>query len=272
MSATRRRAAVLGHPIAHSLSPALHRAAYRALGLDWRYDAIDVTQEALASFLDGLGKEWVGLSLTMPLKEAVLPLLTSVTSEATQLGAVNTVTFPAPGQRNGSNTDVPGLLAALIAVGAEVGGDATVLGGGATARSTLGALASLGVGRVTSVVRRPAAGEQLSRLGASLGVDVVHIGFDNAAPALAAPLVVSTIPAHGADPLARLVPTTARLLVDVVYHPWPTALASAWQLRGGTVVGGLELLVQQAVRQVRLMTGQDVPVAVLREAAERAVG
>lgn len=272
MTGGHRRAAVLGHPIAHSLSPVLHRAAYRALGLDWRYDAVDVTPDRLADFLAGLGQEWVGLSLTMPLKEAVLPLLTTVSPEADRLASVNTVLLGEAGERHGANTDVPGLVAVLAAAGAEPEQEATVLGGGATARSTLAALAGHGASRVTAVVRRPAVGEQLTRLGAGLGIEVVSIGFDQADRALRAPLVVSTVPPRGADPLAGAVPDSPGLLVDVVYDPWPTALAAAWRGAGGVAVGGLELLVHQAVEQVRLMTGQEVPASVLRAAGEQAAG
>ncbi len=138
-----RRAAVLGSPIAHSLSPVLHRAGYLDLGLEWRYDAIEVTQESLAAFVAGCGPEWAGLSLTMPLKRAVLPLLDTRAALVDVVGAANTVVFGAGGERAGHNTDVAGIVAALRGIDAAAG-PALVLGGGATAASALAALAELG--------------------------------------------------------------------------------------------------------------------------------
>ncbi|MGB8652666.1 MAG: shikimate dehydrogenase, partial [Mycobacteriales bacterium] len=137
------RAAVLGSPIGHSLSPVLHRAAYAALGLqDWTYDAIEVLPEGLASFLDGLGPEWAGLSLTMPLKQAVLPLLTSASELVGITGAANTVVLR-DGERVGHNTDVEGMVAALREAGVASCDRAAVIGAGATAASALAALHEL---------------------------------------------------------------------------------------------------------------------------------
>lgn len=266
-----RHAAVLGHPVAHSLSPVLHRAAYRHLGLHWTYDAVDVNSDDLAGFLGGLDAAWVGLSLTMPLKEAVLPLLTGVDAEAAALTSVNTVLLGPGEQRRGFNTDVAGLQGALADGDAPTGTAAAVLGGGATARSALAALARHGAADVTVCVRRPEAGEQLTRLGRALGVSVRSAPFTRAAEALAAPLVVSTVPADAARSLGEALPLRPGLLVDVVYHPWPTGLAQAWVGHGGRVVGGLAMLVHQAVEQVRLMTGREVPVDLLRGAGEEAL-
>ena len=133
--AATRRAAVLGSPIRHSLSPALHRAAYRGLGLDWSYDAIEVDEPGLSAFLAGLGPEWAGLSLTMPLKEAVIPLLSEVDPEARSLRSVNTVLPGSQGWR-GTNTDVYGITQSLLEKGLDATPrSATILGAGATARS-----------------------------------------------------------------------------------------------------------------------------------------
>ena len=276
MTAPLRHAAVLGHPVVHSLSPALHRAAYRQLGLDWDYQAVDVEPAGLSGFLDSLDSSWVGLSLTMPLKEKVLPLLTSVDAEAELLASVNTVLLgPGPTgvpSRHGANTDVTGLVALLVGASVPVGTEVTVLGGGATARSTLGALARRGAGPVTVCVRRAASGDALVRLGLTLGLDVRWRAFDDAAAPLGAPLVVATVPAGASDSLVSRVPhSAAGVLVDVLYQPWPTPLAAAWAAAGGVVVGGLELLVHQAAEQVRLMTGRDVPVGLLRQAGAEAL-
>lgn len=268
-----RRAAVLGSPITHSLSPALHRAAYSWLGLDWTYDAVDVPAAQLAEFVTGLGPEWVGLSLTMPLKEAVLPLLTDVEPAAALTRAVNTVLLDPGQQRRGYNTDIDGLVDVLSAHGVGCGVRAVVLGGGATARSTLAALARLGVAEVSVAVRRPSVAVELVPLAEDVGLPVVVRDWNDAATLLntagrAGDAVVSTVPRGAADGLAASVPALAAgaVLVDVLYDPWPTPLGAAWRAAGGTAVGGRELLVGQAVEQVRLMTGRSVPVEVLRAA------
>jgi shikimate dehydrogenase len=268
------RAAVLGSPIAHSLSPALHRAAYALLGLDWTYDAVECTAERLAPFLAGLGPEWAGLSLTMPLKAAVLPLLDSAEPTVRRAGAANTVVLRG-GRREGANTDVPGMVAALAERG--VAADAAVvLGAGATARSALVSLAQAGTTRVEVAARRPAAAGDLLRVAVAEGLLVEVVPWAAAAELLAAPLVVSTVPAGAADALAAAVPTRPGALLDVVYAPWPTPLAAAWSSSAGTVVGGLDLLVHQAALQVPLVTGSTTPadelVPVLRAAALAAVG
>ena len=222
-----RRAAVLGHPIGHSLSPVLHRAAYASLGLDWSYDAVDVTAEGLADFVGSCGPEWVGLSLTMPLKHAVLPLLDGVDETVTLVGAANTLVWR-DGGRFGANTDVDGLVAALAERGAGPGTveRATVLGSGATAAAALAALSRMGVRQVLLVARRPEAADALRELADRVGLTLDVVGWADAD--LDVPLVVSTVPAGVADALAGSVPTSAAVLFDVVYAPWPTPLAAAW--------------------------------------------
>lgn len=262
---TRRRAAVLGHPIEHSLSPALHRAAYDALGLDWEYTTVDVDEAGLAGFVEGLGPEWVGLSLTMPLKRAVLPLLRSLDDVVGLVGAANTVLLDAPGRR-GANTDVPGIVAALAEAGLTRADEATVLGGGATACSAIAALADIGVAQVQAFLRTPAAADDLRSVAERLQLDLTVAPWADAQQGLVSGLVVSTVPAGATDELRHAVPPLPGTLLDVVYDPWPTALAAQWTVRGGTVVSGHDLLVHQAVLQVELMTGRPVPLAVLRRA------
>ena len=262
--ASHRRAAVLGHPVDHSLSPVLHLAAYQALGLDWSYERVDVTPEDLPAFLDSLDESWAGLSLTMPLKRDVLPLLDEFDPVAAATGAVNTVLL-GDGVRRGTNTDVPGLVTSLDEHGA-AHGDAVVLGAGATARSAVAALASRGSALVTAYVRRPEAADDLSRTATDVGVSLVVRPWADAGEGLGADVVVSTVPRGVADGLAEAVPAHPGTLLDVVYDPWPTTLARAWAAGGGEVASGLDLLLHQAVRQVRLMTGLDAPVEVLRAA------
>lgn len=264
-----RRAAVLGSPIAHSLSPVLHRAAYRELGLaDWSYDRFEVDEESLTGFLDGLGPEWAGLSLTMPLKRAVIPLLDGVTETAASVEAVNTVVFARDGRRTGDNTDIPGMVAALRERGIEQVDSAAILGAGATASSALAALARICTGEVVAYVRSAERAAEMRQWGERLGVEVRTADWADAAEALRAPLVIATTPAGTTDALAGAVPERPATLFDVLYDPWPTDLAARWSAYGGAVVGGLDLLVHQAVLQVEQMTGRaPAPLDVMRKAA-----
>lgn len=271
-----RRAAVLGHPVAHSLSPTLHRAAYAALGLStWAYDALDTTEEQLPAFLGSLGPEWVGLSLTMPLKQTVLPLLDHIEPLAEVVGAVNTVLVQQVGQGRpvltGANTDVHGIVAALeeglgTVAGATPHRTAAVLGAGATAASTLAALAQLGCTSPVVYVRSMARIGPLMRAAHRMGVEPRYTSLENAADEITrADLVISTLPPHGADPLAAQLDgrTPHGVLLDVAYDPRPTALSAAWRRGGGTAVGGERMLLHQAVEQVRLTTGLPGPLAAM---------
>lgn len=268
-----RRAAVLGTPIAHSLSPVLHHAAYQEMGLaDWSYDRFEVDEDALPGFLDGLGPEWAGLSLTMPLKRAVMPLLDRVSETAASVEAVNTVVFTEDGERHGDNTDIPGMIAALRERGIEQVGSAAVLGAGATASSALAALARICTGEVVAYVRSAARAAEMRQWGERLGVDVRTADWADAHRALHAPLVIATTPAGTTDALSHAVPERPATLFDVLYDPWPTALAARWSAYGGAVVGGLDLLVHQAVLQVEQMTGRSpAPVTAMRKAGEHAL-
>ncbi|GGR80169.1 shikimate 5-dehydrogenase [Streptomyces humidus] len=268
-----RRAAVLGSPIAHSLSPALHRAAYEALELTgWTYDRFDVGEEALPAFLDGLGAEWTGLSLTMPLKRAVIPLLDEISETAASVEAVNTLVFAEDGRRLGDNTDIPGMVAALRERGIDQVDSAAILGAGATASSALAALTRVCTGRIVAYVRTEARAAEMREWGERLDVEVLIADWSDAADALSFPLVVATTPAGATDALAASVPERPATLFDVLYDPWPTELAARWSMGGGAVVSGLDLLVHQAVLQVEQMTGRaPAPVEAMRRAGERAL-
>ncbi|MFJ2515362.1 shikimate dehydrogenase [Streptomyces griseoviridis] len=268
-----RRAAVLGSPIAHSLSPVLHRAAYDELGLtDWSYDLFDVDEAALPGFVEGLGPEWAGLSLTMPLKRAVIPLLDTVSETAASVEAVNTLVLTDDGRRVGDNTDIPGMVAALRERGIEQVDSAAILGAGATASSALAALARICAGEVVAYVRSADRAAEMRQWGERLDVEVRTADWADAADALHAPLVVATTPAGATDALAAAVPERPATLFDVLYEPWPTALAARWSAYGGAVVSGLDLLVHQAVLQVEQMTGRSpAPVEAIRKAGEHAL-
>ncbi|MDF3299703.1 shikimate dehydrogenase [Streptomyces tropicalis] len=268
-----RRAAVLGSPIAHSLSPVLHRAAYRELGLtNWSYDRFEVDEAGLPGFLDGLGPEWAGLSLTMPLKRAVIPLLDGISDTAASVEAVNTVVCTEDGRRLGDNTDIPGMVAALREHGIGQVDSAAILGAGATASSALAALARICTGEVVAYVRSEARAAEMRQWGERLDVGVRIADWADAARALRAPLVVATTPAGTTDALAASVPERPAALFDVLYDPWPTTLAARWSMAGGAVVSGLDLLVHQAVLQVERMTGRaPAPLDVMRRAGEKAL-
>ncbi|NUP18767.1 MAG: shikimate dehydrogenase [Streptomyces sp.] len=268
-----RRAAVLGKPIAHSLSPVLHRTAYEELGLvNWSYDRFEIDEDALPGFLAELGAEWAGLSLTMPLKRAVIPLLDEISETAASVEAVNTVVFTEDGRRVGDNTDIPGMVAALRERGIEQVDSAAILGAGATASSALAALARICTGEVVAYVRSEARAAEMRQWGERLDVEVRTADWADAHRALHAPLVIATTPAGTTDALASAVPERPATLFDVLYDPWPTALAARWSMYGGAVVSGLDLLVHQAVLQVEQMTGRvPAPLDAMRKAGERAL-
>ncbi|MFJ6726911.1 shikimate dehydrogenase [Streptomyces sp. NPDC091281] len=268
-----RRAAVLGSPVGHSLSPVLHRAAYQSLGLTgWTYDRFEVDEAALPDFVAGMGPEWAGLSLTMPLKRAVIPLLDEISDTAASVEAVNTLVLTEDGRRTGDNTDIPGMVAALREHGVERVATAAVLGAGATASSALAALARVCEGEVAVYVRSSARADEMREWGRRLDVDVRVEDWADAAEALRFPLVVATTPAGTTDALAAAVPERPATLFDVLYDPWPTALAARWSMSGGAVVSGLDLLVHQAVLQVERMTGcSAAPLGAMRKAGEHAL-
>jgi shikimate dehydrogenase len=274
---SRQGAAVLGSPIGHSLSPALHNAAYEVLGLTaWHYRAIECTETELEATLHALDAEGLaGVSLTMPLKRAVMGLLTYGGDSAITVGAANTVLFSdSEGQWLGTNTDVPGMVAALrrqLAEAAEPSA-AAVLGSGATAASALAALAALSITDVDVFARRSDAAAELIPLAESVGLRLTVRRWEDVGDAAAAPVVVSTVPADATGGAAASVVATPGVLFDVIYSPWPTPLAHAWAAAGGTVIGGVELLVEQAALQVELMTGLSAPVEAMRAAGYTAVG
>ncbi|MFK4070049.1 shikimate dehydrogenase [Streptomyces sp. NPDC029674] len=273
MSAQKRRAAVLGSPISHSLSPVLHSAAYDELGLgDWTYERFEIDEAALPEFVGKLGPEWAGLSLTMPLKRAIMPLLDDISETAASVEAVNTVVFGPDGRRTGDNTDIPGMVAALREHGIEQVESAAILGAGATASSALAALARICTGEVVVYVRSDTRAAEMRQWGERLDVEVRTEAWEDAREALTAPLVIATTPAGTTDPLAGLVPERPATLFDVLYDPWPTDLAARWSAYGGAVVSGLDLLVHQAVLQVEQMTGRaPAPLGAMRKAGERAL-
>lgn len=266
-----RRAAVLGHPISHSLSPVLHRAAYRALGLDWGYEAIDVTEAQLPGFLAGLDDSWAGLSLTMPLKQSVLPHLAVTSPTVAATGSANTVLVTSAGLE-GHNTDVFGIVKAVqLSPGFDAPGTVAIIGSGATAASALVAAGELSAHKVTVCARRPEAVAELVGRGRAAGVPAVGASWTEVEAVFRSDVVVCTLPGDAGAGLAGDVPSMPGLLLDVTYDPWPTTLAAAWIANGGNVVPGHQMLLWQAVRQVLLMTGRDAPVPAMAAALDAAI-
>ncbi len=262
------KCAVLGDPIAHSLSPALHLAGYVALGLDWSYDAVQVPAGSLGAHLQSLDDEWRGLSLTMPLKREAMSLADRLSDRATLVGAANTLVL-VDGQVHADNTDLPGVLAALRERWDGSLTAATILGAGATAASTGLALCEAGAAEVTLLVRSPErAAETVAAIERHPSGPSVRVGSLAADPP-AGEVLVSTIPAEAQSPdlVARCGATP--VVFEVLYDPWPTPLAASAGAR--VLVSGLDLLVHQAAYQFEIFTGSPAPLAEMRAAGESAL-
>jgi shikimate dehydrogenase len=250
---------VLGSPIAHSRSPQLHLAAYRALGLDdWTYDRIECTADQLPVLVAGFGPEWVGVSVTMPGKFAALRFADERTERAELVGSANTLVRTAAGWR-ADNTDIDGVTGAL----GPVAGRAAVLGSGGTAPAVVVGLAELGVQDISVVARNRDKAAPLLALGPRLGVEIRWIELGTTL--VDVDVVVNTIPADVAAGYADTVATTP-LLLDAIYDPWPTPLAAAVEAAGGRVISGLQMLLHQAFAQVEQFTGLPAPAEAMRAA------
>ena len=260
----RHRAAVLGSPIAHSLSPALHRAAYEALGLDFTYDAIEMTPQGMPEFLTSLDDTWIGLSLTMPLKESVQPLLAEIDELALRTSSVNTVYRRDAGWA-GSNTDVFGISTALREVLTSEPRSARILGAGATARSAVAAMSDLGVQSLLICARRATQAQEIAQLAESFGIRAAVSDLEPVS--VLEDLLISVLPGDVAAPWAAISISSSATLLDASYHPWPSALAAVWP--NERVASGRDMLLWQATQQVTLMTGLAAPVDAMRAAIAR---
>ena len=267
---------MLGKPVAHSLSPVIHNAGYRAVGLGaWSYTAHECSESELPGFVAGLDERWAGLSLTMPLKETGRGVADEVAPVAAAIGAANTLIRRPAGGWRAENTDAPGMVDALRGVGIAAVERMAILGAGGTARAALAAAADLGAGWVTVYARRAEAIAELSEVADALGLELTGADWADAAGATAADVVVSTVPTGVADPLAESGDLRWRpdgVLFDALYRPWPTPLASTALAQGVPVVSGLDLLLAQAVRQFELFTGVvPAPVDAMRRALAAAM-
>lgn len=274
-------AGVVGSPVGHSLSPVLHRGAYEALDLPWRYDAFEVPDGELPGFVETFPPAWRGLSVTMPHKKAALALADVREPLAETVGAANTLLPQGTGPGRlivAANTDVYGIVASIREVrGSQAATPRTgvVLGAGGTAAAGLAALAELGITDPIVCVRSSARAADLLQAAHRMGIEVTLRRFDHGARFIAdADIVLQTAPAGAADEIAQELPALARpgalrpdqVLLEAIYAPWPTALAAAWQRCGGGVAAGWLLLLHQAAEQVRLMTGRPAPLQAMRAA------
>lgn len=282
------RCAVLGKPIAHSLSPVLHMAAYHALGLEgWRYGRHEIGEDDLDGFLHGLDSSWRGLSLTMPLKKTIQPYGTPADYWADQLRVANTAVFDwsRPGRREGLphidlyNTDVPGIIYAIQhacemyrrAEFLDHIATAAIIGNGNTAESALSAICAMFGNsdashcNVTVLARHPGRNRDIAGIVETQGdgaISYAEAYLEQSSSVLPdSDIVVSTIPGHAADIIADTIMNDDAfiprgVLLDVVYEPRPSALINAWRAKGGVAIGGEEMLLYQAILQVKLMTGQ----------------
>lgn len=278
-----RRAAVCGKPIKHSLSPVVHTAGYAAAGLfGWTYSAIECAETELPALVAGLGPDWAGLSLTMPLKEVALAVAGSASPVAIAIGAANTLVHRPDGSWYADNTDVSGMTRVLTDAGlgrppgqpphqagqpshqaghpahqaGQPAPSVAVLGGGGTARAALAAAANLGATEVTVVARRPEVIDELAPVATALGLRLTGLPWAQAPDAFDADAVISTVPKGAADPLATAVTwRRGTVLFDAIYDPWPTPLATAAAAHGIRVVSGLDLLLAQALSQFEQFTG-----------------
>lgn len=270
-------AAVIGSPIEHSLSPVIHRAAWAQLGVDgWEYRRLEQDADSLPRFIGGLGGDCAGLSVTMPCKQAVMPLLDVIDPLASAVGAVNTV-VPSSGVLAGFNTDVTGIASAIRRACSQADRalptSAVVLGARATASSALAALGELGIVTSTVAARRFGGPGSVVAASSRLGVSIDQVLWSDRDAVLravsGADLVISTLPAGVADPLAEhMTVREGQILLDVVYSPRETALRSAFERNGGIVAEGTDMLIFQAAAQVQLMTGRAPKTDVMRGALE----
>lgn len=273
-----RRAAVLGSPVDHSLSPVLHNAAFAALGLtDWTYERIDCDEARLPGLVASMGPEWAGLSVTMPGKHAALTFAATATPRAVAVDAANTLIHRPDGSWHADCTDIDGVTGALVSAGGYArhpGATALVLGAGGTARAALAALVDLGVESATLVVRDPARAASAVTCADRLALPVAVQAWsttDFAALASSSAVVINTAPAAAAAPLAAEL-AKAPCLLDVIYHPWPTPVAEAVMAAGGTLATGLDMLLHQAFAQVEHFTGLPAPRPEMRDALHAATG
>ena len=250
------KAAVLGSPISHSLSPLLHTIAYTELGLESEYTRIEVKTGELGDFLKNCGDTWSGFSLTMPLKEEVLEFSDEISPLAARIRSANTLVQNPFSVWSASTTDVSGITHALAAHGKDASGDVLIIGGGATARAAVAACDGVAT-RISVMVRSQSKVGEISNCVEFSDLDFLEWGDTNIFET--ADLVISTTPEFATDSLVQNFPSNPTgVFFDVLYKPWPTLALETWSGFGGQVVDGLDLLIHQAIDQVEIFSGAKV--------------
>lgn len=263
---------VVGHPIAHSKSPDLHRAAYASLGLDFHYDRVDVEQGGLAEFIGGYRPGLSGLSVTMPLKREALAFAHEIDFLARGTDAVNTLVISrdpagAIDQVSGYNTDVYGIVQSLRDADVGIVRRSAIIGAGATASSALAALAELGAEHVDVFARNVDKAQSLVSVSETFGTTMSIHPLDALAHVDAVDVAISTLPGTESLSLAPLQRAPGAVLLDVAYDPWPSARGVEWDVAGGSTVSGLRMLAHQAVHQVRLFVQGNAEAPLVNEEA-----
>lgn len=274
ISGRTRVAAVIGHPIEHSLSPTIHNAGFESLGVDWAYVALDVDVDRLPSVLQLCRSgALAGLSVTMPLKTATFDSLESVSPSATVLRSVNTVSCDDAGRLRGHSTDGDGLVDSLLEEGIDLRGRAVmVLGWGGAARSVVDALRRHDVDRVSVANRSGVPEGELERIfGTARSVEWASRHLEVAEHDVVINCTSLGMGSAGTSPIdADAIPSSV-VVVDLVYHPHETPLMKAAAASGCRVVGGLGMLVHQAARQQEIWLGVRPETSGMRDAALRAL-
>ncbi|MFY7841241.1 MAG: shikimate dehydrogenase [Actinomycetes bacterium] len=258
-------AAVAGSPIEHSLSPAIHKAGYAALKMDWDYKKFELDASSFPDFIKNRDPNLVGMSLTMPLKEVAIEVADVVTELAKKVNSANTLLFK-DGKIFAGNTDIYGIVTALQTNKQLDISNPSIIGSGATARSAVAALHQLGAQKVILCARNEQSLTDLKNVAQDFGLEVSEVQWSQIHKALAATTVISSLPSGAMDSFAAMGPEIPGSLLDVAYSPWPSKIALEWILRRGFVVSGLEMLLHQAARQFELMTGKKAPLKQMREA------
>ncbi len=266
------KAAVLGSPIDHSLSPLLHQLAYRELGISGEYSKLEVPSGELSTFLASLDDSWTGFSLTMPLKEEIVDCVNNVSPLSKKIRSANTL-YRTSGEWNATTTDVSGFIDSLQSHGVEISGNVVIIGAGATARAAAAAC-DASASHITIMARSSRGADEIFKSVDSTEMNFVSWGDEESIQA--AQLIISTTPEGATDSLIQIFPTKPDgIFFDVLYKPWPTQALATWQAKKGQVIDGLDLLIHQAISQVEIFAGLSVdrtPMAqLMRKAAFEAL-
>lgn len=257
-------AAVLGSPIAHSLSPLIHSLAYEQLGIAAHYEAIEVKAGGLANFLSQTDKNC--LSLTMPLKEEAMKVADVISDIASRISCGNTLSLD-EGVWSLTSTDVSGFDNALKLHGIDRTDSVLIIGAGATARAAIASVSA--IAKSVSVVSRNS--EREAAMNRASLVDVTYLPWEFTSQINTATLVINTTPNQAADFFLSGIDKPRGTLFEVLYHPWPTAISRAWSKTQAQVIDGLDLLIHQAIAQVEIFSGvacdRDILYTKMREAA-----